>query len=302
MCCTPVLCWVQPTAYTQAVVFSRPLAADQRVSDPAEVGRADAADLLDQLRRVPGEVPLQHLEHAPRMRSASRPARRSAASWSCRRSASAGRSRRTDRRRPRRRRSPPAGCRLRWCRRVTYSRNSCPPDSTWLISAPRNTMSPPALRRHVQVRVRAGPGEPRVDVDDGRAARLRLDHPLERDRVALGHVRTADDDAVGVNQIARKRGGPAATEASPQTGDGGGVSYPRLVLDLDRAERGPELLDEVVLLVVQRRAAEAGEAERAPDSLAVDASPARWLPWSPAPGRRSCPSPRSRPSGSHTVP
>ena len=27
MCWTPVLCWVQPTAYTQAVVFSRPLAA-----------------------------------------------------------------------------------------------------------------------------------------------------------------------------------------------------------------------------------------------------------------------------------
>ena len=25
MCCTPVVCWVQPTAYTQAVVISRPL-------------------------------------------------------------------------------------------------------------------------------------------------------------------------------------------------------------------------------------------------------------------------------------
>ena len=27
MCCTPVVCWVQPTAYTQQVVLSRPLEA-----------------------------------------------------------------------------------------------------------------------------------------------------------------------------------------------------------------------------------------------------------------------------------
>src|SRR5205809_307164 len=39
----------------------------------------------------------------------------------------------------------------------------------------------------------------------------------------------------------------AAAEAGPQTGDGGGVSYPRLVLDLDRAQRGEQLLDQVVL-------------------------------------------------------
>jgi hypothetical protein len=48
------------------------------------------------------------------------------------------------------------------------------------------------------------------------------------------------------------------------------VSNAGLVLDLDGAERGEQLLDEVVLLVVQRRAAEAGEPAGAPDLLSVD--------------------------------
>ena len=92
--------------------------------------------------------------------------------------------------------------------------------------------------------------------------------------MALGHVGALDEDAVGVDEVAGRIGGPAAPEASPQTGDGGGVSYPGLVLDLDRAERGEQLLDEVVFLVVQGRAAEAGEAERAPGARPVDLAPA----------------------------
>src|SRR5204863_4485061 len=50
----------------------------------------------------------------------------------------------------------------------------------------------------------------------------------------------------------------------------GGMSYARLVLDLDGTERGEQLLDEVVLLVVEGRAAEVREAERAAHALAVD--------------------------------
>jgi hypothetical protein len=96
-----------------------------------------------------------------------------------------------------------------------------------------------------------------------RAPRLGLHHPLEPDRVGLGHVRAHDDDAVGVGQVLLVVGGAAATERGPQTGDGGGVSNTGLVLDLHRAHRGEQLLDEVVLLVVQRRAAEAGDAHRA---------------------------------------
>src|SRR6185436_16230764 len=106
------------------------------------------------------------------------------------------------------------------------------------------------------------------DVEDLRAARLGLNHPLEAHRVLLGHVRAHDQDAVGVLQVLQERGGAAAPERGPQTGDGGGVSYARLVLDRDRAGRREALLDQVVLLGVQRRATEEGEAERAVERLA----------------------------------
>jgi hypothetical protein len=55
------------------------------------------------------------------------------------------------------------------------------------------------------------------------------------------------------------------------------VSDAGLVLDLHRAHRGEELLDQVVLLVVERRAAEVREAERAVDApaVAVGVLPAR---------------------------
>src|SRR3954452_18630023 len=103
-------------------------------------------------------------------------------------------------------------------------------------------------------------GEARVDVDHRRTAGLRFHHPLEADRVRLGHVGTLDDDAVRVLQVLLKVRRAPATEAGPQTGNRAAVSYPRLVLDLQRAERGEQLFDEVVLFVVQRRAAEARDA------------------------------------------
>ena len=119
-------------------------------------------------------------------------------------------------------------------------------------------MSVPGPERDVTVGHGAGPGEARVDVDHRRAPRLGLHHPLEADRVALGHVGALDDDAVGVLQVLLERGGAAPAERCPQTGDGGAVSDAGLVLDLDGAERGEQLLDEVVLLVVERRPAQAG--------------------------------------------
>src|SRR3982750_2751527 len=80
--------------------------------------------------------------------------------------------------------------------------------------------------------------------------------------MALGHVGALDDDAVRVLQVLQEGRGAAATERGPQTGDGGGVSYARLVLDLDRAQRREQLLDQVVLLTVQGGAAQEGEAAR----------------------------------------
>ena len=107
----------------------------------------------------------------------------------------------------------------------------------------------------------------------------------------LGHVGALDDDAVGVGQILEESGGPATAEAGPQTGDGGGVSNTGLVLDLDRAQRGEQLLDQVVLFVVQRGAAEAGDAQRPVERPAVVVGVLPGLPRAPrAPGRRSCPS------------
>ena len=129
--------------------------------------------------------------------------------------------------------------------------------------------------RHVQVGHRAGPGEPRVDVDDLGAARLGLHHPLEADRMALGHVRSLDQDAVGVLQVLLEGRGAATAERGPQTGNGGGVSYAGLVLDLDRAQGRVELLHEVVLLVVEGRSSEAGDPQRAVHPLAVPPPPAR---------------------------
>src|SRR6185436_1501896 len=83
------------------------------------------------------------------------------------------------------------------------------------------------------------------------------------------HVRALDEDAVGVLQVLLVAGGAAAPERGPQTGDRARVSYARLVLDLHGAHRGERLLDEVVLLVVERRAAEVREAERAIDAVAA---------------------------------
>jgi hypothetical protein len=54
------------------------------------------------------------------------------------------------------------------------------------------------------------------------------------------------------------------------------VSYACLVLDRDRTERGEELLDEVVLLVVERGAAEGAEAERAATAASTP-SPSRQV-------------------------
>src|SRR5690606_18914015 len=121
----------------------------------------------------------------------------------------------------------------------------------------------PGSQRHVQVGHRTGSGEPWVNVDDDGAPKLRLHHPLEPNRVALGHVGALDDDAVRVGEVLLERRSAAAAERSPQTGDGGGVSNAGLVLDLYRTKGGVQLLHEVVLLVVEGRSSEMRDAHGA---------------------------------------
>ena len=117
--------------------------------------------------------------------------------------------------------------------------------------------------RDVLVAHRRRAGEPRVDVDHRRATGPRLLHPLEAHRMALGHVGALDDDAVGVGHVLQRLCGTAPPEGGSQTGNRGGVSYAGLVLDLDRARCGEEFLDQIVLFVVQGRAAEGGDPHRA---------------------------------------
>src|SRR4029450_11065401 len=108
------------------------------------------------------------------------------------------------------------------------SGRAAPRSSTWTgrRSPPRGP-TPRTGRRGPRCRRSPRPGS------DRGPPLLGLDHPLEAHRVALGHVRPLDDDDVSVLEVLLEGGGATPTERCPQTGDGGGVSYAGLVLDLD---------------------------------------------------------------------
>ena len=99
--------------------------------------------------------------------------------------------------------------------------------------------------------------ETRIDVDQLRAALLGLHRPAEADRMGLGHVRAHDQDAVAVGQVLLIAGGRTAAERGAQTGHRCAMSYPGLIFDRDHAQSAAEeLLDQIVLFIIQRRAAE----------------------------------------------
>ncbi len=123
--------------------------------------------------------------------------------------------------------------------------------------------------RHMQIAQGAGTGEARIDMNDPGTPGLGLHDPLEADRVRLGEIGALDDDAVRVLEILHEGGRPAAPERGTEAGDRGAVAHPGLILHLDHAEAGQQLLDQVVLLVVEGRAAQAGDAERPGDPPAV---------------------------------
>ena len=85
----------------------------------------------------------------------------------------------------------------------------------------------------------------------------RLHDPLEADRMVLGHRRSHDQDRVGVGEVLLRGRRAAASERGAQTGHGGAMSYTGLVADANHAQTaGEQLLDQVVLFVVEGRAAE----------------------------------------------
>src|SRR5918999_46940 len=121
----------------------------------------------------------------------------------------------------------------------------------------------------VDVAKRARAREARVDVDELRALALG-DHGVpEADRVGLGHVGAFDQDAVRVLQVLQAGGGAAPTVRDAQTGHRGAVSYSRLVGNSHEPQRVEELGNEVVLLVVYRGPTDGRDRRRAVQLLAV---------------------------------
>ena len=183
----------------------------------------DAADLLDHLGRVAREVALQDLEHAARVLSVwSMPSASGASSSTARRellarpaAADVDALVRHDPGSYRRFRVPPAEQAVE-----VFGVAEILADDRRRVGVVHDVVAEVALvlddvvddpaeerdvaagaDRDVDVGDRARPREPRIDVDDRRAARLGLHHPPEADRVALGHVRALDDDAVAVLQV-----------------------------------------------------------------------------------------------------
>ena len=78
--------------------------------------------------------------------------------------------------------------------------------------------------------------------------------------MGLGHVGAHEEDAVAVGEVLLVVGGRAAAELGAQTWHRSAMSNPGLVFDGDHSQSAPEqLLDEVVLLVVDRRSAEGAD-------------------------------------------
>ena len=132
-------------------------------------------------------------------------------------------------------------------------------------------MSVPGADGDVEVGHRARPREARVHVDDGGAAALGLHHPAEGHRVALRHVRALHRRSqsafwqIRLGRSWRRRGRTRSPDRGPWSCVRSAPGSPPARC----RGRGVELLDEVVLLVVERRAAEVGDAERAPHPRAV---------------------------------
>src|SRR5580704_10374433 len=101
--------------------------------------------------------------------------------------------------------------------------------------------------RRIDISDRAGAGETRIDVNKLCTVFDFCGHwPFERDRVILSHVRTHDDNAIGILHAARIHSRRATAESCPQTGDTGAMSDTGLILNRDDAEPTHEFLVYVI--------------------------------------------------------
>ena len=105
--------------------------------------------------------------------------------------------------------------------------------------------------RRVDVAHRAGAREAGIDVNQLGAIGFGFHRPAKCDWMIFGHVRAHEHAAIGLGHGPVRYGRGAATEAGPQTGDAGAMSYPGLILDRDNAETAHQLLLDVVPFIVQ---------------------------------------------------
>src|SRR6185437_1129930 len=107
-------------------------------------------------------------------------------------------------------------------------------------------------------------------MNDFRAAIPRFHGPLESHRMIFGHRRAHDENGVGIRKVLLRCGCAAASERSAQTGHRRAMSYTGLIAHAHHAKAGgEELLDEIIFLVVERRAAEMRDGRCAHHGLPV---------------------------------
>ena len=106
---------------------------------------------------------------------------------------------------------------------------------------------------------RAGAIETRIDVQDIGALLLGARQPIHRYGMVFRRISAHDQDDIGVQHVDPMVGHRPSAERGRQTDDRGAVSEPGLVFDVHQAEGPHQFHEEIGLLVVQCRAAEAGD-------------------------------------------
>ena len=109
--------------------------------------------------------------------------------------------------------------------------------------------------RHPNIGQRARAREPRINVNNCRAAFFRLHNPSKTDRMRLRHGGAFDQNAIRVSQILLRGRSSAPAEGGAQTGHRAAMSYPGLVGHTDHAQAtGEKFFNEIIFFVVERGA------------------------------------------------
>src|SRR5580700_6594247 len=123
---------------------------------------------------------------------------------------------------------------------------------------------------HIQVRVRGGASQARIDNDGFRVAvNFGFNRPLEAAGVVLGGIAAHDQHHVGVLDVDPAIGHCAASEGGPQTGDRWAVSNAGLVFQVADPQAAHTFYDEIIKFVGVGAAAGKGDAFAAVHGFSV---------------------------------